>query len=293
MDRADEPLLRDGMGAWTLEELVDVLGRVGVVVASSTGPLHIASALGTSVVGLYRSDAPFWPQRWAPLGPSKVLSTNAHVAQWRAWTLSVEEVHAAVHDILASTMELKSARHAKANEQRQEGQNRPGLGLKGVFEPTTQGEHEPAPKGVFVVRHALDFSQTSQKASHRIMPMNPVEMPHVRCCMCDLCRCPSANLDSRRVRRHFPWRRRVSHAMAKPRRIKPSMPSRFPMFHALKQGVSSWIAACKPNLPLPFEFAQPQQQSSLRRVMCGSRLDGCDITFRELEDVLAIFGPTQ
>ena len=102
--RADEPLLRDGMGAWTLEELVDVLGRVGVVVASSTGPLHIASALGTSVVGLYRSDAPFWPQRWSPLGPSKVLSTTRTLPNG-GLDISAEEVHAAVHDILASTMD--------------------------------------------------------------------------------------------------------------------------------------------------------------------------------------------
>ena len=73
--RVNEPLLQDGMGIWSLADLMVVLGHVGVVVASSTGPLHIASALDTPVVGLYRADAPFWPERWAPLGPSKLLAT--------------------------------------------------------------------------------------------------------------------------------------------------------------------------------------------------------------------------
>ena len=73
-----------------------VLGHVGVVIGSSTGPLHIASALDTPVVGLYRADAPFWPERWAPLGPSKLLATKQTLTDG-GLDLSVEEVHAAVH----------------------------------------------------------------------------------------------------------------------------------------------------------------------------------------------------
>ena len=94
--RVNEPLLQDGMGIWSLADLMVVLGHVGVVVASSTGPLHIASALDTPVVGLYRADAPFWPERWAPLGPSKLLATKQTLTDG-GLDLSVEEVHAAVH----------------------------------------------------------------------------------------------------------------------------------------------------------------------------------------------------
>ena len=97
--RVKEPMLRDGMGVWNLTELMVVLGHVGVVVASSTGPLHIASALDTPVVGLYRADAPFWPERWAPLGPSKLLATTRTQPDG-GLDVSVEEVHAAVHAIL-------------------------------------------------------------------------------------------------------------------------------------------------------------------------------------------------
>jgi len=97
--RVKEPMLRDGMGVWNLTELMVVLGHVGVVVASSTGPLHIASALDTPVVGLYRADAPFWPERWAPLGPSKLLATTRTQPDG-GLDFSVEEVHAAVHAIL-------------------------------------------------------------------------------------------------------------------------------------------------------------------------------------------------
>ena len=97
--RVEEPLLRDGMGVWSLAELMVVLGHVGAVVASSTGPLHIASALDTPVVGLYRSDPPFWPERWAPLGQSKLLST-ARTLPDGGLDVSVEEVHATVHAIL-------------------------------------------------------------------------------------------------------------------------------------------------------------------------------------------------
>ena len=95
----EAPLLMDAMGKWTLEELMAVLGKVRAVVASSTGPLHLASALGTPVVGMYRSDAPFWPERWGPLGPSSVLSTKTTLPDG-GLDLGVEEVHRALHDLL-------------------------------------------------------------------------------------------------------------------------------------------------------------------------------------------------
>lgn len=85
----------DAVGCWSLLELMGVLAQVQCVVASSTGPLHIASALGTPVVGLYRSEAPFWPERWAPLGPGQVLSTNK-IQPNGGLDLSVDEVFDAV-----------------------------------------------------------------------------------------------------------------------------------------------------------------------------------------------------
>jgi len=39
-----------------------------VVVANSTGPLHLAVAVGTKVVGLYPGKAVMSPARWGPTG---------------------------------------------------------------------------------------------------------------------------------------------------------------------------------------------------------------------------------
>ena len=90
------PGFTDAVGAWTLEQLMDAVAQVRCVVASSTGPLHMASAQGTPTVGLYRSDAPFWPERWGPMGPGEVLSTSQIEAEGGV-DVSVEEVLAAVH----------------------------------------------------------------------------------------------------------------------------------------------------------------------------------------------------
>jgi ADP-heptose:LPS heptosyltransferase len=57
----------------TLPELAAVLSRAALVVANSTGPLHIAAAAGTSVIGLYCPVAPCHPRRWGPYGPGHAV----------------------------------------------------------------------------------------------------------------------------------------------------------------------------------------------------------------------------
>ncbi len=53
-----------------LKELVAVLSQLDVFIAPSTGPLHLASAVGTPVVGLYCPIFVCLPQRWGPIGPN-------------------------------------------------------------------------------------------------------------------------------------------------------------------------------------------------------------------------------
>jgi len=67
------------MGETDLRTLAAVLSLASVVVANSTGPLHLATAVGTNVVGLYPGKDVMSPKRWGPLGknhcviqPSKV-----------------------------------------------------------------------------------------------------------------------------------------------------------------------------------------------------------------------------
>jgi ADP-heptose:LPS heptosyltransferase len=52
----------------SLPELAALLSRARLVLANSTGPLHIATAVGTKVVGLYCPMIPCHPRRWGPYG---------------------------------------------------------------------------------------------------------------------------------------------------------------------------------------------------------------------------------
>ena len=55
-------------GETDLRTLAAVLSLASVVVANSTGPLHLAVAVGTRVVGLYPGKQIMSPVRWGPLG---------------------------------------------------------------------------------------------------------------------------------------------------------------------------------------------------------------------------------
>jgi ADP-heptose:LPS heptosyltransferase len=58
----------DLTGKLSLAEFIDLIGSAEALVAASTGPLHIAAALGIRAIGLYAPMRPIFPQRWAPLG---------------------------------------------------------------------------------------------------------------------------------------------------------------------------------------------------------------------------------
>ena len=56
-------------GEFTLPEFIAFIAAADGLVASSTGPLHLAAALGRHALGLYPPIRPMHPGRWAPLGP--------------------------------------------------------------------------------------------------------------------------------------------------------------------------------------------------------------------------------
>ncbi|UCD63936.1 MAG: glycosyltransferase family 9 protein [Candidatus Zixiibacteriota bacterium] len=62
--------IRKITGETDLRTLAAVLSLAHVVVANSTGPLHLAVAAGTAAVGLYPSRKAMSPLRWGPLGNS-------------------------------------------------------------------------------------------------------------------------------------------------------------------------------------------------------------------------------
>jgi ADP-heptose:LPS heptosyltransferase len=62
----------DLTGTLTLSQFMQFISLADGLVAASTGPLHIAAALGKLAVGIYPPIKPMDPGRWAPIGK------NAH-----------------------------------------------------------------------------------------------------------------------------------------------------------------------------------------------------------------------
>ena len=94
------PRVVDLFGQLKLKELMALQAQSALVVASSTGPLHTAAALGTPCVGLYGKHAPEWPRRWAPLGPSVHICISETQTSSGQLELSVEDVLAACIQLL-------------------------------------------------------------------------------------------------------------------------------------------------------------------------------------------------
>ncbi len=67
------PQVHDLTGKLPLGQLMSFIAAADALVACSTGPLHLAAALGTLAVGLYSSRRPIHPTRWAPLGRHTVI----------------------------------------------------------------------------------------------------------------------------------------------------------------------------------------------------------------------------
>jgi heptosyltransferase-3 len=60
--------VHDLSGKCSLEELIGFIKASDGLIACSTGPLHIASALGKYACGIYPPMKPIHPGRWAPVG---------------------------------------------------------------------------------------------------------------------------------------------------------------------------------------------------------------------------------
>lgn len=62
------PHVTDLTGQLSLEQLLAFIAQADGLVACSTGPLHMAAALGKYALGIYPPMRPLHPGRWAPLG---------------------------------------------------------------------------------------------------------------------------------------------------------------------------------------------------------------------------------
>jgi ADP-heptose:LPS heptosyltransferase len=71
------PGVTDLSGKMNLEQFIVFIDAADALVAASTGPLHIAAALGKYAVGLFPSVRPMHPGRWQPVGK------HAHVVMMK------------------------------------------------------------------------------------------------------------------------------------------------------------------------------------------------------------------
>ncbi len=62
------PHVTDLSGQMSLSDLIAFIAHSDGLVAASTGPLHMAAALGKKAIGIYPPIKPMHPGRWAPLG---------------------------------------------------------------------------------------------------------------------------------------------------------------------------------------------------------------------------------
>ena len=56
------------IGQMTLDEFISFIREADGLVAASTGPLHIAAALGIQAIGIFSPKRPIHPGRWMPVG---------------------------------------------------------------------------------------------------------------------------------------------------------------------------------------------------------------------------------
>jgi ADP-heptose:LPS heptosyltransferase len=62
------PTIQDMTGQMSLSQLITFISKAGGLIASGTGPLHLAAMTGINTIGLFPSLRPIHPGRWAPVG---------------------------------------------------------------------------------------------------------------------------------------------------------------------------------------------------------------------------------
>jgi heptosyltransferase I len=100
---------RPAILATTIEELMGLLAHARCVVAADSGPLHLAAALGTQVIGLY---GPTDPARNGPFVPGAVIVHKARpdeISYKRRSNFSAAMLRITVEDVLAAADTLLKA----------------------------------------------------------------------------------------------------------------------------------------------------------------------------------------
>lgn len=92
-------------GQFNLSEFIDYIAESEMLLACSTGPLHIAAATGIKSVGLYVDRRPIHPGRWSPIGPQVFVLKEEDQGQGQILTKPSE-----VATFLKTTMALPTTK---------------------------------------------------------------------------------------------------------------------------------------------------------------------------------------
>ncbi len=75
----NEPFIQDVTGLFSLDEFISFIDACDGLVACSTGPLHIASALNKYALGIYSEKRPIHSARWGPIGVNSEIIINTSI----------------------------------------------------------------------------------------------------------------------------------------------------------------------------------------------------------------------
>jgi ADP-heptose:LPS heptosyltransferase len=92
-DIPDQNNMVDLTGKMTLDELIAFIAAADVLVAASTGPLHIAGITNRHAIGLFSAIKPIHPGRWKPLGDQvDILEDKKNMELTQPLSISVRDV---------------------------------------------------------------------------------------------------------------------------------------------------------------------------------------------------------
>ncbi len=82
----------DLTGQLSLSEYIAFIQKCDVLIAASTGPLHIAAVSGVKAIGLFSNKKPIFPQRWAPIGKNACTIINENSRQYTDPVKEIKEI---------------------------------------------------------------------------------------------------------------------------------------------------------------------------------------------------------
>src|SRR5690606_24119681 len=87
----------DLTGKLNLDDLISFIQKADLLMAASTGPLHIAGVLNISVIGLFSTIKPIHAGRWSPLGDKvKIIEDKKNASITQPLEIDLREVKKAI-----------------------------------------------------------------------------------------------------------------------------------------------------------------------------------------------------